>query len=55
MKTIGALGHDSALEGYIGPRTIWANEMNFVMKYALGMFRTVDQQPSTLPLCCGRP
>ena len=30
----GILGHDSALQGYIGPGTTWANEMNFVMNHA---------------------
>ena len=23
----GAVGHDSVLQGYTGPRTTWANEM----------------------------
>ena len=31
----GVLGHDSALSGYTGPRTTWANEMNFVMNHTL--------------------
>ena len=30
------LDHDSALKGYTGPRTTWANEMNFVMTHAPG-------------------
>ena len=30
------LGHDSALLGYAGPGTTWANEMNFVMNHAPG-------------------
>ena len=25
----GDFGHDSAVEGYNGPGTIWANEINF--------------------------
>ena len=33
---IGVLGHDSALKGYTGPGTTWANEMNFVMNLAPG-------------------
>ena len=33
---MGALAHDSALKGYTAPRTIWANEMNFVMNHAPG-------------------
>ena len=32
----GVLGHDSALKGYAGQETIWANEMNFVMNHARG-------------------
>ena len=27
-EMIGVLGHDSALQGYTGPGTTWANEMN---------------------------
>ena len=30
------LGHDSALRGYIGPGTTWANEMNVHMNRAPG-------------------
>ena len=33
---IGVLGHDSALQGYTGPGTTWANEMNFVMNLTPG-------------------
>ena len=33
---IGVLGHDSALKGYTGLETTWANEMNFVMHHAPG-------------------
>ena len=33
---IGVLGHDSALQGYAGPETTWANKMNFVMNHAPG-------------------
>ena len=32
----GVLGHDSVLQGYTGPDTTWANEMNSVMNHALG-------------------
>ena len=44
---IVVLGHDSALKGYTGPRTNWANGMNFVMNHATGagsIARFVDQQ-----------
>ena len=30
LKILGVLSHNSALQGYTGPRTTWANEMNFV-------------------------
>ena len=46
-EMIGVLGHDSALYGYTGLGTTWANDMNFVMNHALGaglIARTVDQQ-----------
>ena len=29
-EMFGAVGHDSALQGYSGPGTIWANEMNLL-------------------------
>ena len=32
----GVLSHDSALQGFTGPGTNWANEMNFVMNHAAG-------------------
>ena len=32
----GVLGHDSALKGYTGPGTTWANEMNFMVNHASG-------------------
>ena len=35
-EMIVVLDHDSALLGYTGPRTIWANEMNFVTHHATG-------------------
>ena len=35
-RMIGVLGHDSALLGYTGPETTWANEMIFVMNHAPG-------------------
>ena len=31
-----ALSHDSALQGYTGPGTTWANEIIFVMKHTSG-------------------
>ena len=54
----GVLGHDFALQGYTGPWTNWANEMNIVMNHAPGagsIARPVDQQSSALPLCYGCP
>ena len=50
------LGHDSALLGYTGLRTTWANAMNFVMNNASGagsIARPVDQQSSMLLLSYG--
>ena len=47
----GVLSHDSAMYGYTGPRTTWANEMNFVLKYAPGagsIALVVDQNNCTL-------
>ena len=41
----GVLGHNSALYGYTGPETTWANGMNFLMKHAPGaglLARPVD-------------
>ena len=32
----GVLGHDSALQGYTGPQTNWANGVNIVMSHAPG-------------------
>ena len=32
----GVLDHESALEGYTGPGTTSANEINFVMNHAPG-------------------
>ena len=49
---IGVLGHDSALQGYTGPR------MNFVMTHVPGeasIARSVDQQSSALLLNHGCP
>ena len=34
----GVLDHDSALKGYTGPGTTWANEMTFAMNHALGTY-----------------
>ena len=43
-EMIGVLGHVSALLGYAGPGTSWANEMIFVMNHAPGMIaRPVGQ------------
>ena len=47
----GVLGHDFALEGYTGPGTTKANEMNFSMKHAprAGLIgHPVDLQSSVL-------
>ena len=55
---IGVLGHDSALVGYTGSGTTWANEMYLVMNHALGagsIVRPVNQQSSALPLYHGCP
>ena len=55
---IGVLGHDSALQGYTGPDTTWANDINSVMNHAPGagsIARPVDQRSSTLPLYHGCP
>ena len=52
----GVQGHDSALQGYTGPRTAWANEINFVMSHAPGagsIAQPVDLQSSVLPLYHG--
>ena len=35
-KMDSVLGHNSALQSYTGPETIWANEMSFGMKHAPG-------------------
>ena len=54
---IGALGHDSAPQGYTGPGTTWANEMNVNINHALGagsLAQPVDLQSSVL-LCYGCP
>ena len=43
--TNGVLGHNAALQGYTGPGTTLANEMNFGMNHAPGtgsITRTVD-------------
>ena len=32
-ETFDILGHDSALQGYPGPMTTYANEMNFGMNH----------------------
>ena len=49
----GALDHDCALYGYTGPRTTWANGMNFIMNHdpsAESIVRPTDEQYSALPL-----
>ena len=33
----GILGHDSAILGYTGPGTTWANDMNIVMNHDPGI------------------
>ena len=51
---MGDLGHDSALQGYTGPRTTWADGINFIMNHVPGtgsIARPVDQKSSALPLC----
>ena len=53
-EMVGVLGHNSALKGYTGPGTTWADEMNFVLNHAPGagsLARPVHQQSSALPLC----
>ena len=45
--------HDSALQGYTGQGTTWANGMTFAMNNAPGaglIARPVDQQSSVLQL-----
>ena len=52
------VGDHSSLYGYTGPRTNWANEMDFIMNHASSagsIDRPVDQQSSTLPLSYGFP
>ena len=51
------LGQDSALQGYTGPGTNWANEMNFGMNHAsgAGSVASVDLQSCTPSLCYGCP
>ena len=54
----GVLGHDSALQGYTGPGTVWVNEMNFGMNHAPGaglITRIVDLQYSVFLLSYGCP
>ena len=51
----GVSGH---VQGYTGPGTIWANEMNLVLNHAPGagsLTRPVDQQSSALLLKHGCP
>ena len=50
------LGYDSALQGYTGPGTPWADKMNFVNRTsgAGSIDRPVDQQSNALPLYLGR-
>ena len=54
----GVLDHDSALSGYTGPGTTWANEMNFVINHAPGagsIARPFDQHSSALQMDNGCP
>ena len=34
---MGAIGHNAVQEGYIGPETTWANEMNLGMNHGSGV------------------
>ena len=55
---IGVLCHDSALKGYTGPGTTWANKIHFVMNHAPGagtFAQTVDLQSTALILSYGCP
>ena len=40
----GVLSHKSALLGYTGLSTTWANEMNFLMNHAPGYSRLVTDE-----------
>ena len=45
----GVLSHGSALKGYTGPGTTWANKMKLVMNHAPGaglITQPIDQQSS---------
>ena len=45
----GAVSHNAALKGYIGPGTTWTNEVHFVMNHSTGagsLTQPVDQQSS---------
>ena len=56
MKINGALGRNSALQGYLESGTTWANEMHCGMNHAPGagsIARPVDLQPSAILLCNG--
>ena len=45
-QMIIVLGHGSALKGYNGPGTTWANSMNFVMKHVTSGGSTLDCWPA---------
>ena len=50
----GVSGYNSALKGYTGPGTTWANGMNFGMNNIQGpgsITQPVDLQSGMLPLC----
>ena len=52
LQMNGVLSHGCTLQGYTGPWTTWANEMNFVMNRApvTGLLtRPVDQGAYTVP------
>ena len=49
-------GHDSVLQGYTGPETTWANEVNYVMNHAPSAGSiAIALQSIALPLCYGCP
>ena len=53
QKINNVLGHNSALKGYTGPETTWANEMDFGKNYAWGagsIAQPVDLQSNVLQL-----
>ena len=54
----GVLGHNAAMQSYIGPETTWSYEMIFGMSHAPGaglIAWFADLQSSMLSLCHGVP